>query len=186
MSPILGIIASQNYSRTPTTSYESIATVTVGTAQTSITFSSIPSTYKHLQIRGIGKSDSSAATYVSIQFNGDNAANYSIHELTGDGSTMGSAGFANFVGVVADPIIGTATSNVFTGFVMDIADYQNTNKYKTTKYLGGHDTNGSNSYTFMTSGSWRNTAAVNSITMVFSDSRKWNTYSQVALYGIKG
>ena len=184
--PILGIMASQITGHLSTNSYESIATVTVGTAQTSITFSSIPSTYKHLQIRGIGKSDSSAATYVSIQFNGYNAANYSIHELSGDGSTASAYGAANFVGVVADPIVGTAYSNVFTGFVMDILDYQNTNKYKTTRYLGGHDTNSTNPYIFMTSGSWRNTAAISSITMVFSDSRKWNTYSQIALYGIKG
>jgi hypothetical protein len=55
--PILGIIASAITGNLVTTSYESIATVTVGGGgAATVAFTSIPATYTHLQIRGIGRS----------------------------------------------------------------------------------------------------------------------------------
>ena len=64
MAPILGIWASQNYSRYSITgSYESIATVTVGSGGSSyIEFTSIPGTYTHLQIRGILRNTGSSSS----------------------------------------------------------------------------------------------------------------------------
>ena len=49
-------------------SYESIATVTLGSNATAITFSSIPSTYKSLQLRGQVIPDG-AFTQLSMKFN---------------------------------------------------------------------------------------------------------------------
>jgi hypothetical protein len=50
--PILGIIASAITGNLVTTSYESIETVTVGSGgSATVTFSSIPATYTHLQIK---------------------------------------------------------------------------------------------------------------------------------------
>lgn len=90
----LGILASQisGHLASPT-SYESIATVTVGAGgSSSISFSSIPSTYKHLQLRGIVRTtDTSAAAsdgnYIGIRFNGDTGANYVAHNLYGNGGS---------------------------------------------------------------------------------------------------
>jgi len=71
MSPILGILASQNYPRI-NGAYESIATTTVSTSVSSITFSSIPATYTHLQLRWIARSDRAAAQdFVDIRLNSD-------------------------------------------------------------------------------------------------------------------
>ena len=54
-APLLGILAS-SYPQAPATNFDSIATVTVGAGgSSSITFSSIPSTYTHLQIRFMAK-----------------------------------------------------------------------------------------------------------------------------------
>jgi hypothetical protein len=54
--PILGIIASSRLGNLVTTSYESIATVTVGGGgSASASFTSIPATYTHLQLSWIGK-----------------------------------------------------------------------------------------------------------------------------------
>ena len=92
MSPILGIWASQNYPRV-TNSYESIATVTVSTAVSSISFTSIPSTYKHLQVRLIGKVTTSGTsdTYAKLSFNSDTTyTNYNGHDLYGDGASVTS------------------------------------------------------------------------------------------------
>ena len=53
--PILGIIASSQQGGISSTAYESIATVTLGSAASTINFSSIPSRYQHLQLRFIGR-----------------------------------------------------------------------------------------------------------------------------------
>ena len=74
-----------------TNSYESIATVTVGAGgSSSISFSSIPSTYKHLQIRSINLS-SSTDNNILMRFNSDSGANYSRHYVYGDGASVGAS-----------------------------------------------------------------------------------------------
>jgi len=187
LSPILGIIASQNYLRV-TGSYDSIATQTVGSGGTSsITFSSIPSTYKHLQIRAIGRYTASTKN-LYYNFNGDTTdTNYYIHSIYGDGSTA-SAAAVQLPIIANDPFADSAYSaNVFGAAVIDILDYANTNKYKTSRALGGADTNGSGTVRF-TSSLWQNTSAVTSITLRPQAGLGANfaQYSSFALYGIKG
>jgi hypothetical protein len=178
LSPILGIIASQNYPRV-TNSYESIATSTGGGA--SITFSSIPSTYKNLQIRGI--TSNGAGGYLRVRFNGDSGNNYSWHELYANGSTVTAAGASATSAMIIDEVL-SATTNVYGAFVFDVIDYGNTNKNKTLRNLGGQDSNGSG-FVVPTSGAWYNTAAVTSITITpVSGTFASNTH--IALYGIKG
>jgi hypothetical protein len=88
--PILGIIASAITGNLVTTSYESIATVTVGSGgAANVEFTSIPATYTHLQVRGIGRS-LEANTGVDVQylrFNSDTGSNYAWHQLVGNGSS---------------------------------------------------------------------------------------------------
>ena len=172
-----------------TNSYESIATVNVGVLGAStITFSSIPSTYKHLQIRAIVRSNylSSSNQNAYIQFNGDTAANYSYHELTGQGSTAGAGGSANVTG---PRIINYATTvglaNTFGVGVVDILDYADTNKYKTYRSLNGNDQNGSG-YVILFSGNWRSTSAISSIVIGDNGGGTFQQYSSFALYGVKG
>jgi hypothetical protein len=77
-------------------------------------------------------------------------------------------------------------TSIYNGFVIDILDYANTNKYKTIKSLNGTDTNGGGLILFDSS-SWRSTAAITSIKFFSKDiSRDLNQYSSFALYGIKG
>jgi hypothetical protein len=66
---------------------------------------------------------------------------------------------------------------------MDILDYANTNKFKTTRTLTGSDLNGSGVVS-LDSGSWRSTSAITSITFT-ARANLINTYSSFALYGIK-
>ena len=191
MSPILGIWASQNYVRTPpeVLAYDSIATQTVGSGGTSaVTFSSIPSTYKHLQVRCISRDGTSQ--YVSndlyMTFNGDTANNYSFHRIYG----TGSAGAADNGTTIAYMLIGQqstslATSTIFGANVIDILDYTNTNKNKTSRSIGGVDLNGNTDGRIMfQSASWRNTAAITSISFRTSTGNLAQN-STFALYGIK-
>jgi hypothetical protein len=166
--------------------YESIATTTLTGNQATITFSSIPSTYSHLQLRIFGKDDRALnRDSVKMQFNSDTAANYSWHYLLGDGSvaaaTAGtSASFIELFRVSGN----SSAANIFGAIVVDVLDYANANKYKTSRALGGVDFNGSGEV-FLTSGSWRNTAAVSSITLTPGNATNFMQYSSFALYGIK-
>lgn len=166
--------------------YESIATVSVGAGGSStISFTSIPSTYQHLQIRGFGRTNRASTNDVlRIRYNSDTGSNYSVHVLNGDGSLAES--FANTSQTYQQVYIiagNNATSGVFGAFVTDILDYKNTNKYKTLRQLGGTDNNGNGVIGF-SSGLWMNTAAISSIDITAIGS--FSQYSSFALYGIKG
>jgi hypothetical protein len=131
----------------PASNFESIATVTVGSGgSSSITFSSIPSTYKHLQIRVFAQE--TRATYgiadISMTFNSDTAANYSVHGFYGDGSGVSQANNISTQSSITfgEGTIGTTTGGTFGVAIVDILDYANTNKYKTTRTLTGVDING--------------------------------------------
>lgn len=159
-------------------SFESIATVSLSSQTVNIEFSSIPSTYKHLQVRCYLKEPGG---YVNnyIRFNSDTGTNYSNHYLDGTGSIV-EAGAGTNTSAMALPIQG----NQWGSAIIDILDYANTNKYKTIRLLGGVDNNGSG-YAELDSGNWRNTNAVTTITLI-SRFSGWAQYSHAALYGIKG
>ncbi len=179
--PNLGIIASSLSGKL--TSYESIATITPYTTTSTVVFSSIPSTYKHLQIRWFARGSSLAGLYWT--FNGDNGANYARHRISADGATASAAGLAsqNQIYTVASWGIPNATST-FAGGVYDILDYQNTDKYKTMRGLAGQDSNGSGGVELV-SGLWMSTTAINSIT-ISPNVGTIQANSHWALYGIKG
>ena len=188
MSPILGIIASQNYSRIVTTGFVSIATVTLGSNASSITFNSIPSVYKHLQIRGISKDTrtGTGAQSLIFQLNSDTGANYAQHGLSGDGSSASSFGSASASnGRIGEEPTSDSASQLFGASIIDILDYQNTNKYKTIRALNGNDRNGSGTI-YLSSSLWMNTAAVTSIKIYTTNSENLVTNSTFALYGIQG
>ena len=178
-----------------TTSYESIATVTVGSGgSSSITFSSIPSTYKHLQIRGIARSTRTdfAIDQLYTRFNSDSGSNYSWHWLSGNGSAAtsdaGVSATSMNLGWFATNASASVT-NAFGGLVMDVLDYANTSKYKTVRILTGNDLNGGGSpfsgTIVFASGLWQSTSAITSITFDPS-AADFAQYSSIALYGIKG
>ena len=158
--------------------FESIATQTIGTATTSVTFSSIPQTYTHLQLRHTGFYSVSNNMY--MRYNGDTtAANYSWHHFWGDGANPNSnggisAGF-NYVGYATN-----ATNPMV--FVSDILDYSKTTKSKTIKTLTGQDNNGSGEVALW-SGAYFPTTAISSITII-AGSGNININSKFALYGI--
>jgi hypothetical protein len=162
--------------------YDSIATQTVGSGgASSVTFSSVPSTYKHLQIRGIIKLSSGAATNWGIRFNSDTATNYFWHQMYADGASTGAGGYTSTSSIGNQ----YTDTSYYTGFVMDIHDYASVTKNKTTRTIGGVDKNGSG-YVGFTSGNWNSTSAINAITILDPNGGTLAQYSHFALYGIKG
>ena len=178
-----------------TNSYESIATVTVGSGgASSIDFTGIASTYKHLQIRGISQTafgGSSQYDYLSLRLgNGsiDTGANYSNHLLRGQGTDAASSGSASTTSSWGGITwLQTGSSSFFGVSVIDILDYSNTNKYKTVRALGGADDNASTppGVVALLSGNWRSTSAVNQVRL-FSSNGNFKEFSTFALYGIRG
>jgi hypothetical protein len=187
MTPILGIYASQisGHLFAPSGAYDSIATVTVGSGgAANVTFSSIPSTYTHLQIRGVIR-NSNADDSSIIRFNSDSGSNYARHFLRGNGSSATAAAASSVSAMEgAYTAYSGTTANAFSAQVIDILDYANTSKYKTIRVLGGADLNGSGAVNLV-SGLWMNTAAVSTI-LIAAGSGNIAEYSQFALYGIKG
>ena len=161
-------------------SYESIATVTASGGETSLSLTSIPSTYKHLQIRGFFSN--SSGSVIRGRFNSDSGTNYNRHYMYGDGSSTAAGNDSNFDYATFGYNAGTSAN--YSGSVIDILDYANTSKYKTVKTLTGSDNNGSGLIVLYSSG-WRNTAAINSITIT-STGGNFTQYTSFALYGIKG
>ena len=161
-------------------SYESIATTTLTTATASITFSSIPATYTHLQIRGIAqKSTNSDNTHIVL--NGDTGSNYATHYLIGNGSTASAGAEASTTRAYIDVLTQSSTS--FSASITDILDYTNTNKYKTIRTLAGIDLNGTGNV-WLASGLWMSSSAVTSITLRPTAAQNFATYTSFALYGI--
>jgi len=182
--PILGIMASAISGNlfAPSGAYDSIATTTLSTPTTSITFSSIPATYTHLQIRGISqKSTNSDNTHIVL--NGDTGSNYATHYLIGDGSSASSAAETTTSRAYVNVLTQSSTS--FAASITDILDYTNTNKYKTIRTLAGIDLNGTGSV-WLVSGLWMSASAVTSITLRPTAAQNFATYTSFALYGIKG
>jgi len=173
-----------------TTAYESISTVTVGAGGVAdVTFSSIPSTFTHLQIRILAKTafTSSNQDGLKVQYNGATGSSYNYHYLGGNGSTTyagGNASAQTFMQSIS--IAGTSSNaNTFGVGVIDILDYANTNKYKVQRALGGVDNNGSG-VAEMWSGLYMDTTAISSIKLFSFNGSNISQYSSFALYGIKG
>ena len=193
MTSIPGIYASQISGHLETNSYSSIATSTIGAGgAASITFSSIPNTYTHLQIRYIGITN--RATYgidsMNIAFNSVGGTSYTRHDIRADGSAVSAGSGTSQPNIDFNySALGTTVSSYPGVGIIDILDYANTNKYKTLRYLGGVDLNGSIAgypgAVIYASGLFQSTSAISSI-VVTPTLGTFTQYTQFALYGIKG
>lgn len=195
MSPMYGIVASSLSGHLYSNSYESIATQTVGVGgSATVSFSSIPSTYKHLQIRVLAQTN--RATYCRdslwIRCNSISTASYSDHSLYGDGATAG-VGADTSVTNASIGTIGTSAVNsglMFGARIIDVLDYADTNKYKTIRSIGGVDMNGVGTGSIggivdLASGLFQNTSAVSTLTFGPAVGTLFTQGTTFALYGVK-
>lgn len=175
-----------------TNSYESISTVNVGSGgSATVTFSSIPSTYKHLQIRVLSRTTGTANSggdgdWIRIRFNSDSGNNYARHYIQGNGANVfAGATSSTSGGLLERSANANSAANVFGALTVDILDYTSTNKNKTIKNLGGIDNNGGGQMYF-TSSLWFASPAIISQIDLIPENGNFAQYSSFALYGIKG
>lgn len=151
--------------------YTPIASVTLSSAQSSVTFSGIPQTYTDLVL--VGNIDATDYTSVWLQFNGDTASNYSRTILVGDGTSATSERTSNG----SNMAIGTANTEWGVS-IFNVMNYSNSTTYKTAIARGNN-----NSQTRAGVGLWRNTAAVTSLTVGIS-SADFASGTTFNLYGV--
>jgi hypothetical protein len=158
----------------PTNTYVALDKVTVGTATASVTFSSIPSTYTDLVIVTLIQRTATGNT--RIRFNGDTGTNYSTTYIEGNGTAASSVRVLNQTYMTLD--YSNSTSR-WVPSIANIMNYANTTTNKTIINRTGDAGVVVLAYAQL----WRNTAAINSITLL-SDTT-FATGSTFSLYGIK-
>jgi len=173
-----------------TGSFNSIASVIGDGSSSTITFSSIPSTYQHLQLRFQGRialAGGGSVYNAVIRFNSDTGSNYTWHAIRGTGSSALGYGSASNDKITVDSVFPDAnvTANVFATAIVDIHDYVSTSKNKTVRAFSGYDTNSAGNV-WLQSGVWLNTNAITSITITNNATSNFVAGSVFSLYGIKG
>lgn len=168
--------------------FEAIATVNGTGSSDTVTFSSIPSTYKHLQIRAYcGKVG--AAGLGNLQFNNDSSAIYTAHRLYADGFSVAASGLTARTNTLWSIYAGgNGVSSALSGSIIDIIDYASTTKNKTVRSFSALDTNnGADSGSlYLSSALYESTSAITSIKVISQSSLSWSSTSVFSLYGIKG
>jgi hypothetical protein len=157
----------------PTPTYTPLATVTLGSSASSVTFSSIPATYRDLVLVFVGLSTSSSSADIVIQVNGDGGNNYSRVQTNNAGSGL-NASLPGFY-----PLFFRNSQAMFT---INFMDYSATDKHKTALSRGNN--NDLNFVTMMAS-RWANTAAISSMVLTIDNASSFATGSTFNLYGIE-
>jgi hypothetical protein len=164
--------------------YTPIATTTLGSAQSSVTFNSFSG---YTDLRLVLNAGTSALGFLYIQFNGDTGTNYSATYIAGTGSTAGSGRSSNTNNAQLTGDTGFSTS-ITGNATVDFMNYSNTTTYKT---LIARQNNADNSTGYGGTGAavalWRNTAAITSMTIKAISSgtdKNWIIGSTFTLYGI--
>jgi hypothetical protein len=155
--------------------YEPIASQTLSSTASSVTFSNIPGTYTDLVVV-LAFIDS--ARFVNIRFNSDSSSNYSRTALRGNGSTASS-----FRGSSLTELYGEAyaVGDPFGNCVVQVMSYANTNVFKTVLIA---DANASQNVQ-RTVGLWRSTSAIDTVAIIGSGANTLQSGTVLSLYGIK-
>jgi hypothetical protein len=177
--------------------YDLIQTVVPTGSASTLTFSSIPQTYKHLQIRMAARSTSSVIDHwLFLRINGDSSSNYTYGQMKGNGinssanNASTSSNTSTSIGIqFTDIRIAGASSgsNIHTPYVIDFVDYT-TSTFKTVRGVGGTFVQTSNNTNIMMfSGTRLSAQAITSITLGLGDGvGNWTATSRFSLYGIRG
>lgn len=165
--------------------YEAIASTTLSSAASTITFSSIPNTYTDLRLVLVARSsrvDTTDPIYVRI--NSDTGSNYSMTYITGDGSTASSSRSTSIsLWQIGSMPAANAAANLFNYCSMDFFSYSGLTN-KTVLSEESRDMNGSGVVDRRVL-LWRSTSAINNIQFTSGSSSNFVTGTTATLYGIK-
>ncbi len=179
----IGFFATAGAAAGGTPAFELISSQVLTSDTATVTFSSIPQTYRHLQVRYVGQTTRNQTDNLQIRFNSDSGLNYVFHDLTGNSSNVQSQ--AGLSQTRIGPLFNSYFHNAWTAGVMDVLDYSSTSKNTTARILQGMPS--SDLWRVqLYSGLWMNTSAVSSITFSPLNGPSLYAGSRFSLYGIKG
>ena len=161
-----------------TATYDLIASQTLGSAASSITFSSIAASWTDLRLVLVGTASTGNYLAPNMQFNGVTTTTYSVTWLWGNGTTTGSSSQTNQTGMSFNSQ-NSITSSIPGFLSADIFSYAGST-YKTVLTTASVDLNGSGEVERAVN-LWRSTAAITSLTLNGS----FGTGFNAQLYGIK-
>jgi NADPH:quinone reductase-like Zn-dependent oxidoreductase len=154
-----------------------LANITLASAASTVTFGSIPGTYRDLRIVINTQQNVTTPKQSTVQFNGD-ASNYTLVYADGQGGTTTSGTDTKIAFTYA--YTGTAANEPISNF-MDIMDYSATDKHKSVLVRGG-----ASSSVSMYAGRWASTAAITSIAITASTGGNWSAGTTLSLYAVVG
>jgi hypothetical protein len=159
--------------------YEPISTQTLGSAQASVTFGSIPATYTDLVL--VYEAGNSGNVYdgTFVRFNSDTGSNYSWTYILGNGSSAISGRESSVTRT------GAGASGASRGMsILNIMNYSNTTTYKTI--LNRRSVVDASGYTVGAEvGLWRSTATISTVLLFVQSGTNFDAGSTFTLYGIK-
>lgn len=161
--------------------YSPIATQTLGSNSTTVTFSSIPSTYTDLVLVMTGNMSGNGEPWV--QLNSDTASNYAATFMIGNGSTSYTGGTSNDTKALIAGHLNywPNSSTTVATTIVQFSNYANTSTYK---YFLSRDSQGA-SEVGQYIGQWRSTSAINTITISATNSAQYRSGTTFTIYGIK-
>lgn len=167
-----------------TGAFESIATVTASGGESSLDFTSIPSTYASLQIRAFVNTNytGSGGSNFNLRFNDVSTNSYAVHYLMGYGSVDAGASVSRNNLFLHGFVPGTNFSSTFGVAIIDVHDYSSTSRNKTVRSFTGYDANTEGNVGLI-SGLFNSTSAITKIT--FAAAQTFVSGSTIALYGVK-
>ena len=161
--------------------YEKIATTTLGSATQTVTFSSISQSYTDIVLIISNVKHSYAGTDTVrdnvIQFNGDTGSNYSVTQMAGDGSSASTVRNNNILAINASYPMASATAGGI--LILNVQNYSNATTYKTVLARTASSTQTTAQVML-----WRNTAAITSMVVGVSASYTMSAGTVITLYGI--
>jgi hypothetical protein len=161
----------------PTATYTPLATVTLGTATSSVTFSSIPATYRDL-ILVMDSLNSSGIEQLKLTLNSDTGSNYPYVSMRGNGSSaLSSSSSANPFALLDESAFANATNRHIHN--VSIMDYSATDKHKTLLSRANNAAIATDAIAIR----WASTSAVTSIN-IFYQLGNINSGSTFNLYGV--
>ena len=160
--------------------YEPIATNTLGSATSTVTFSSISGSYTDLVFVISLKAATTNNPTLRLTFNGS-ATGYSGTQLYGTGSAAGSNRTTSAAFIAIARAIGAPPTIGNTGtIIINLQNYSNTTTYKTVLARA----NAADSGTEADVGLWQNTSAITSISIDAPTTNDFAIGSMFTLYGI--
>lgn len=169
------------------TTYEAIATVTVGSGGASnIEFTSIPGTYTDLVLKISARVNTTGDPSMTLQFN-NSTSSYSQRELGAYSTTPYSASRTGEVGITYFYANGSGdTSNTFSNNEIYIPNYTSCNNKSVCIDTATENNSTSNGWLLeLLAGLWSNSAAITSIKITNRAAVNFLQYSSATLYGIK-